>query len=818
MHRHPPFRSVIAVSLALIIVFDSGARAQTDGNNTVDPPSRVGRMARLLGTVSFHSTGETDWRPAAMNYPVTSGDAFWTQPSSAAEVDMGQAYLALDQSTEFDVEVLDDRSVQATQPQGAIFLRVRTMATDDVYRIATPRGAVAITAPGAYEIVAGDADHPTTVTVVEGAARIDSTNASLTLAAKQTGRIEGASNFAISVVPALTDPFLAARLADERRAIRPVQATRVAPPAVVAAMTGGNELSAVGDWSDSPQYGAIWYPPVAKTWVPYRNGHWGYVAPWGWTWIDDASWGFAPSHYGRWVQEGPRWGWIPAERAARDQPRERPVYAPALVSFISIGVGVAIGTGRGDAPDRAHGSVGWVPLGPREAYVPPYKTSDRYARAVNVGNVTTINNVTNVTTVNNLMNRGAVTVVPVAAMTGSQPVAARAEVVTPQTLAGARSERGNAVQPTRATSGVTPVVAKTLELATPATPVPVRPAAPGPVMVPVASVPATTVQSPVAKRADPAPGAAVVRTEPVAAVPVAVALPVLRPPVSAAPAHPRAGGTVVGATPAALPAGTPAIPAPGPVAAPAAGRGMPVLPPAVVTPAPLGKPAEPAKPPGPPPSMPASGRPSIAPVPHAPAPVPPAVVVPAPVITPAEPPAASPGKPAIAPVPHATAPVPPAVVVPAPAIKPTEPPAPVAGKPAIAPVPHVTAPVPPAVVMPAPVIKPAGPPTPAPGRPPIAPVPHVTAPVPPAVVVPAPVVKLPERVQPAPRPPEPVQPAHAPTPPPVVAPRAAKPEMPQPVKPAEPPKPAVAVPAPAHAAEAPKPHGPGTKDAPETKP
>jgi|GEM_PF-1265534 len=719
MRRHKPFRSAIAVSLVLTIVFDSGARAQTE---VVDPPSRVGRMARLLGTVSFHAIGETEWRPAAMNYPVTSGDAFWTQPSSAAEVDMGQAYLALDQSTEFDVDVLDDRSVQATQPQGAIFIRVRTMTTDDVYRIATPRGAVAIIAPGAYEIVAGDADHATTVTVVEGAARIDSTDASLTLGARQTGRIEGASNFAVSVVPALTDPFLAARLADERRAIRPVQATRVAPPAVVAAMTGGSELSAVGDWSDSPQYGAIWYPPVAKTWVPYRNGHWGYVAPWGWTWIDDASWGFAPSHYGRWVQEGPRWGWIPAEREVRDQPRERPVYAPALVSFISIGVGVAVGTGRGEAPDRGHGSVGWVPLGPREAYVPPYKTSDRYAKAVNVGNVTTINNVTNVTTVNNLMNRGAVTVVPVAAMTGSQPVAARAEVVTPQTLAGAHSERGNVVQPTRATSGVTPIVAKTLELTAPVTPLPVRPAAPGPVVAPVASVPATTVQSPVAKRADPAPGAA--------PVPVAVALPVLRPPVSAAPAHPRAGGTAVGGAPAAQPVGAPAIPAPG--------RGMPVLPPAVVTPAPVGKPAEPAKPPGPPVSMPVPGRPLISLVPHAATPVPSVVAVPAPAGKPAEPPAAA--RLPLAPVPHAAVPIPPAVVVPAPAVKPAEPAHPARPPEPVQP-PHAAAPPP--VVAPhaarpemPPPVKPAEPPA-APRLQPVARPPMPEAPKP-VVAAPAP--------------------------------------------------------------------------------
>ncbi len=796
MRRYPMFRPALTVALALVIIVESGltglgaARAQTVGNTIVDPPSRVGRMSRLLGTVSFRAAGETDWHQAAMNYPVTSGDAFWTEPSSAAEIDMGQAHLALDQSTEFDIGVLDERSLQATQPQGAMFLRVRAMAADDVYRIATPRGAVVIVAPGAYEIVAGDAEHATTVTVVVGAARIDSTNASLTLAAGQTGRIDGASSFAVSVVPAKTDAFLAARLADERRVARPVLASRVAPPAVVAAMTGGDELRVVGDWADSPRYGAIWYPPVEKTWVPYRNGHWGYVAPWGWTWIDDASWGFAPSHYGRWVQDGPRWGWIPAERGGRERQREAPVYAPALVSFISIGIGVSVAAGSDRRLGEGRGSVGWVPLGPREAYVPPYRTSDRYVKAVNVGNVTnvttnnTVTNVNNVTTITNLVNRDAATVVPVTAMTGSQPVAARVEAVTPKALAEARSERATAVRPTIGTSGVTPVMAKTLQLAPPATPVPVLPPAPGPVIAPVATAPAATVQSPVVKRLDPAPGAAAVRPEPVAAVPVAVALPSLRAPASVAPAHPQAGGTAAGASPAALP--------PGPVVVSPQDPVKPVSPvPAVqAAPAVVVKPVEPARV-APPPAPALAVPPAVVVKPAEPAraassPAPAMAVPPAPVVKPAEPPrAAAPPAPALAvppgpvgkPADPARPPPPPApalAVPPGPVVKPVEPPR------AAAP------PAPALAVPPGPLVKPAEPARPAP------------RPAPALAVPPAVVVKPAEPPRASPPPPPALAVPPAPLVKPAEAPRAAPPAPPvstavvppaSVVKPVEPAKP-----------------------------
>ena len=51
---------------------------------------------------------------------------------------------------------------------------------------------------------------------------------------------------------------------------------------------------------------------VAAGWAPYRYGRWAWVRPWGWTWVDDAPWGFAPFHYGRWVcGRGERWCWAP---------------------------------------------------------------------------------------------------------------------------------------------------------------------------------------------------------------------------------------------------------------------------------------------------------------------------------------------------------------------------------------------------------------------------------------------------------------------------------------------------------------------------
>ena len=67
-------------------------------------------------------------------------------------------------------------------------------------------------------------------------------------------------------------------------------------------MTGYEDLDRNGTWSDDPEYGHVWAPTnVASDWAPYRYGRWVWVEPYGWTWIDDAPWGFAPFHYGRWA-------------------------------------------------------------------------------------------------------------------------------------------------------------------------------------------------------------------------------------------------------------------------------------------------------------------------------------------------------------------------------------------------------------------------------------------------------------------------------------------------------------------------------------
>ncbi len=157
-------------------------------------------------------------------------------------------------------------------------------------------------------------------------------------------------------------------------------------------MDGYEDLDEYGSWADQPGYGQVWMPrSVSAGWAPYHDGHWAWIAPWGWTWVDDAPWGFAPYHYGRWASFGGRWGWVPGPYGVT------PLYAPALVGWIGGGRG-----GSGFSLSFSFGNaaaVGWFPLGPREPYFPSYNVSSRY-----FGRVNSTNTVINNTTINNYYN------------------------------------------------------------------------------------------------------------------------------------------------------------------------------------------------------------------------------------------------------------------------------------------------------------------------------------------------------------------------------------------------------------------------------
>ncbi len=464
----------------------SPAGADQAGNPGTDPPALAGRLASITGNVSFHAAGETQWNAATLNYPVTNGEAFWTEPQAGAVLEIADDRLVMDDSTEIDITALDQNQIALTEAQGAVFLQLNSLPAGQGISLTTPRGTVQISAVGRYEIVAGDTNDATTVTVVEGAAHVAGGSLSLDIGPQQTATIGGSDVLQGSVGPMQQDAFLQAQLN-----VQPRRVAQAAPQRL-RYMTGGTDLQEYGSFSQTSDYGQVWFPnDVASNWAPYRDGRWAYVQPWGWTWVDNARWGFAPFHYGRWIQVQNRWGWVPGDGQG-EVGAAYPVYSPALVSFVDVGGAALAGAALGFAAGELSGGYApaWIPLGPREPYYPWYHCRADYFGRVNAPygvprtiidrGPTYINSVTNIRTVNNVfINRQAATVVPAAAFVRGQAIREVARPLPDRFLAQARPVVGRLpVRPTAFTPNLTPAVARRFNVALPRTPV--QPVAAGP--------------------------------------------------------------------------------------------------------------------------------------------------------------------------------------------------------------------------------------------------------------------------------------------------------------------------------------------------
>jgi hypothetical protein len=345
-------------------------QADPAGNERViDPPGRVGKIGLLAGAVTLTDTRTGDTEAATLNWPVTSGQRLATARGGRAEVRIGSLAIRLDGDSMVDFNRIDDQLVQVVVQSGSVALRVRNRELLREIDVLTPRERITLDDVGRYRIDVDRVPGVTSLTAHVGQARITGNGGRMifTVQSGQRGEARALPSPAFQLVapaPDVFDDWVAAR--DRRDDV--IASSRYVSPET----TGVEVLDDHGSWRTVADYGAVWFPAAVPVgWAPYRYGRWSYVAPWGWTWIDDAPWGFAPFHYGRWVQVGGVWGWYPGVYVAR------PVYAPALVGWYGApGVGVSVSVG--------YPVVGWFPLGWREPYIPPWRCSPRYITAINV--------------------------------------------------------------------------------------------------------------------------------------------------------------------------------------------------------------------------------------------------------------------------------------------------------------------------------------------------------------------------------------------------------------------------------------------------
>ncbi len=385
-----------------------------------DPPERVARLNFIQGDVTFRPAGLDEWTDATVNRPLIADDELWTDLDSKAELHLGSSAIRLGALTSFSFLALDDHLAQIRLRQGTLDIRIQRLGEEDTFEIDAPNVSLSALRAGSYRISVSANGEMTEVTLRSGEMEGTSEGTAFAIHPHESMTVDGYGGDQTRRVVDLLPPDGFDRWCRDRdlRDDRAAAAAHI-PREVI----GYEDLDDYGVWERSPQYGWVWAPrAVVVGWAPYHFGRWAWIEPWGWTWVDDAPWGFAPFHYGRWAAVSGRWFWVPGAVV-------HPVYAPALVAFAGGGhwsASISFGGGSG--------GVAWFPLAPGEVYIPAYRVRPAYVRAMNaqVVNVTNINvtniNVTNIHYANQNV-QGAVTAVSREDFTRARPVAQAAVAV-----------------------------------------------------------------------------------------------------------------------------------------------------------------------------------------------------------------------------------------------------------------------------------------------------------------------------------------------------------------------------------------------------
>jgi hypothetical protein len=265
----------------------------------------AGRLAEASGAVSLRPIGGA-WSAAPRGAALLEGQTLRTGPRAQAELDLGANRLGLDPDTVLRIDSAHPGMPAFTLEQGRAMFLLRSLQPGQVARINLPRGSVTLAEPGLYVVSAPEAGRPAAIGVSRGLAQVYGPGVSLAVPAGQTGLFGGADPAGLR--PGVADGFLADDPTPPPPQVfrptpgAPPSPAAMAPPPDLAGLPGTDPLRQQGSWDDLPEYGAVWYPPVAPSWNPYAD-------PW-----QAERWGHVPYTTGAWIMIGPRWAWMPPRR------------------------------------------------------------------------------------------------------------------------------------------------------------------------------------------------------------------------------------------------------------------------------------------------------------------------------------------------------------------------------------------------------------------------------------------------------------------------------------------------------------------------
>lgn len=348
-----------AFLLATVLLPSIGVFASETDDYVPEVTDRVARISFIQGDVQIRRADRQDWEVAVLNLPIVEGDEIATDGNGRFEIQFNSyTHLRVAENAQIQIVGLKDEGIAISVPIGTVTLRSGEFdGSRSFFEIDAPKTTISIQKAGMYRVESGVTDSlEVFVSATDGGeARVYSTDGGFTL---KNGR--RATIYVAGERLGEWDMADASRFADE------FDSWSLERDAIIANRVrdayydryydrdiyGAEDLNDYGEWVHTRKYGYVWRPYSTSIsqysdWSPYRYGHWRWIPPFGWTWVNDEPWGWATYHHGRWVWDNGGWYWTPYGYYRH----RRSWWHPALVVVRILG-----------------GNVCWYPLPYRHRY------------------------------------------------------------------------------------------------------------------------------------------------------------------------------------------------------------------------------------------------------------------------------------------------------------------------------------------------------------------------------------------------------------------------------------------------------------------
>ena len=312
-----------AVLLISILLSGTAALAGERDDYIPEVTDRVARISFVIGDVQIRRADSQDWEVAVLNLPVVEGDEIATDGNGRVEIQFNSdTHLRVAENSQIKFVGLQDSGIALSVPLGTVVIHSSEFdGSRSFFEIDAPKTTIAIQRAGTYRIEAGVPDSLEVIVSATdgGEARVYSADAGFTIKNGRRAKIfvggSQAGEWETAEAERFIDEFdkwaldrdaiIAQRLKDayyDQYYDRDVY--------------GAEDLNDYGEWIHTKKYGYVWRPYSSSVsqytaWSPYRYGHWRWIPPYGWTWVNDEPWGWATYHHGRWVWDNGSWYWTP---------------------------------------------------------------------------------------------------------------------------------------------------------------------------------------------------------------------------------------------------------------------------------------------------------------------------------------------------------------------------------------------------------------------------------------------------------------------------------------------------------------------------